>query len=338
MSLSGGVDSMVILTLLKRLYPHRPIAAVHIDYGNRETTATEEAFVRTWARLIGVPYYVRRIREIFLAPAKKLNLRAVYESYTRDVRYNTYRYVHERVIAGGAGGAGGAGVPAVVLGHHEDDAFENVLTNMIYCEKFECLRGMRDIGRCDGIDFHRPLLRVSKQDVYKTAWALGIPYLEDSTRPECKRGQIRDVVRPTLEQWEPLVVERMLEVADVMAELASSFEREVQLAAKQTRSGADGSLTWDATKMGMGDALLSSRFWRRYFFVVARVVPSRRCLENMVALLRRMMKNRAGEGCRRKRTSTMFVVNKRLRMRVSRRTDGDGDAMEFYMTFVEGDA
>jgi len=51
-SLSGGVDSMVLCTILSRLgraaQPPWRVAGVHIDYGNRPESAAEADYVQAW--------------------------------------------------------------------------------------------------------------------------------------------------------------------------------------------------------------------------------------------------------------------------------------------------
>ena len=297
-SLSGGVDSMVIATVLRRMLPNHNIKAVHINYGNRDESKNEEAFVRHWAAILGIPYYVRHITEIQRKQCDGF-MRSTYERYTRDVRYSTYSQVTQGSIA------------HVVLGHHEDDAFENILTNIAHCEKFECLRGMEAItntqGPCGPLAFHRPLIRVSKKEIYKAACILGIPYLQDSTSQSTQRGTIRDVVRPTLEGWDPCIVRRMLEMADIVSEYASSFEKDVSDAVKQTKLGTDNIMRWSTERNSA--AIMSPRFWRRYFQHIIHITPSWRSLDNMRWLVDRMVKKGVN-------TRLMLVKNVELTMTV----------------------
>jgi len=315
-SLSGGVDSMVIATVLRRLLPNHDIRAVHINYCNRANSAHEEAFVRHWAAVLGMPYYVRNITELQRDQGQSF-MRSTYERYTRDVRFSTYSYVARQgsAIAQGAGA-----IAHTVLGHHEDDAFENVLTNIAHCEKFECLRGMEAIMQTQGpggaLALHRPLLRVSKTDIYRAAWTLGIPYLQDSTVKTCQRGTIRDVVRPTLEGWDPCIVRRMLEMADIVSEFASSFEKDVSDAVAKTKTGADGIIRWSTPRNS--SAIMSPRFWRRYFQNVLHVTPSWRSLDNMRWLVDRMVKKAIS-------TRLMLVKN----VEVSMAVDMTGDYIIF---------
>ena len=275
-SLSGGVDSMVIATVLKRLFPNLDVIGVHINYCNRADSNEEEAFTRTWASVLGIKYCVRHIREFQRQRARDIDIRGTYETYTRDVRFAAYTY------------ASAYSTPHVILGHHEDDTFENILTNIAHAEKYECLHGMLPTSTCDSklgpITFHRPLLRVSKDDVYQLARAWGIPYLQNSTLAETQRGLIRDVVRPTLERWNPLFPRRMLEFADVVSEFAAAFEKQVESAVRETVRVEADTFVWNTQR---STSLTSARFWRRYFHVLLHTTASWRSIEALSELIAR---------------------------------------------------
>ncbi len=53
-SLSGGVDSMVLCTILSRLgraaRPPWRVAGLHIDYGNRPESGAESDYVQSWCQ------------------------------------------------------------------------------------------------------------------------------------------------------------------------------------------------------------------------------------------------------------------------------------------------
>ena len=52
-SLSGGVDSMVILYILKKIF-NKNIIAGHINYKNREETDKEEEFLKDYCEFLDV--------------------------------------------------------------------------------------------------------------------------------------------------------------------------------------------------------------------------------------------------------------------------------------------
>jgi len=62
------------------------------------------------------------------------------------------------------------------------------------------------------------LLDVSKATIYEEARRIGIPYLKDSTPKWSQRGQIRDTVRPVLEQWDKRMTGALFELSNVLEE------------------------------------------------------------------------------------------------------------------------
>jgi tRNA(Ile)-lysidine synthetase-like protein len=201
-SLSGGVDSQVCSYLLKLLSDkyHYDLVALHINYNNR--VLREAEFVQDWCCFLDIPCYTRHLHEIQRKPCMEYNLRDTYETYTRNVRFNAYKTLQGDVF----------------LGHNEDDTFENILTNIAHKSKYDNLRGMAETQFLDQIPFHRPLLRIPKHSIYQYAKHVGIPYLKDSTPNWSQRGIIRDTVRPTLEKWEPTIVDAFFDLSDAIQE------------------------------------------------------------------------------------------------------------------------
>ena len=210
-SVSGGVDSQVCNYILKRLEEKYSfnLIAVYIDYGNR--SHQEYEFVRDWCFYMGIPLYVRHITEIKRKPCMEYQLRSLYEDYTKSVRFNTYKNVWSDILRNGD-------YPAVILGHNEDDCFENILTNICHKSKYDNLRGMEEEQEIDHILFYRPILNISKEKIYAFANTVGIPYLQDSTPSWSQRGKIRDIVRPTLHNWNPDMIHSLFNLSDRITE------------------------------------------------------------------------------------------------------------------------
>lgn len=182
LSLSGGVDSMVISYLLK-YYTKKKIIAVHIDYNQRSVSKKESEFIASWCSILDIPLYIRRISEITKTPEN----RSIYEIVTKEIRFDMYKKTTVEEV------------PIVALGHHADDCFENILNNI---KKEKCnynLKGMETLRQIKGVYLFRPLLCVTKKEIVKFAREIGIPYLKDSTRSDTERGNIRDRIVPVLE-------------------------------------------------------------------------------------------------------------------------------------------
>lgn len=206
-SLSGGVDSMVCSYLLAAI--GQPMQAVHINYNNRAECALEEDLIRYWCQLLGIPLYIRRLTEINRPKCMEYNMREVYETYTRDMRF--YAYTN----------TGGH----VMLGHNKDDTIENILTNMASSSHYDNLCGMTEYSTQDHygqpITFLRPLLATMKQDIYTFAGEANIPFLVDSTPKWSQRGKIRDIIRPALESWNPMIIPGLLELSAKMTDMTT---------------------------------------------------------------------------------------------------------------------
>ena len=206
MSISGGVDSMVCSYILKKT--KIPFSCVHINYNNRKESEYEEQFVIDWCKLLNVNLYVRKIDEINRPECMDYNLRELYETYTKDIRYGTYFKADN--------------IPYVILGHNHDDCFENILTNISHKSKYENLNGMESLSQIIHqkkiINMVRPMLYLTKKAIYEFASVLNIPFLWDSTPKWSQRGKIRDVVRPSLESWDCEMVPGLFEVSNTLKE------------------------------------------------------------------------------------------------------------------------
>jgi tRNA(Ile)-lysidine synthetase-like protein len=201
-SLSGGVDSMVTSYIMKNL--GFKIVGVHISYMNRDVCELEIDMIKQWCDIIEIDLYYRKINEIQRAPCMEFGLRDIYETYTRDIRFNAYRNTAKILKQE---------IPQVLLGHNNDDAFENILTNISSLSHINNLTGMEKQLIISNINFIRPMLDTPKKNIYKFAQDHFIPYLPTSTPEWSQRGKIRDKVRPALEEWNPIMVNSMFKLS-----------------------------------------------------------------------------------------------------------------------------
>jgi len=253
-SLSGGVDSMICSLLMKYLGTILNIhwCAVHINYTNRKTHLNEEEFVKKWCQILAIKLYVRRINEINRPMCMANELRDTYETYTRNVRYNTYKVIHK--------------FPTVVMGHNQDDCIENILTNIVQQQKYDCLSGMEEDSYQDGIRFIRPILSVSKSEIYDFAKEFEIDHLPDSTPDWSQRGQIRTQVRPVLEKWDTRTPKGFLQLNIYMKDLHSCMNIVVNNMLKKTINGV-----LELEESTFPEMIL---VWRTYFLKFTNITVS----------------------------------------------------------------
>lgn len=196
---SGGVDSVALLTVLHRLgYAMR---AAHVNYGLRGAASeADEALVRALCRRLGVPLHVDR-------PATKAHARAHGQSMqaaARDLRYALF----ERLARAG-------GLSHVAVAHHRDDQAETVLLRLFRGSGVEGLAGMpvrRPLARGSAITLVRPFLDVRRSEIEAFAAAEGLAWREDASNAgfRYRRGAIREALLPRIvEHFGPAAVENI---------------------------------------------------------------------------------------------------------------------------------
>ena len=206
-SLSGGVDSNVSLLLIKYFnINNNNIIAVHINYNNRPECKSELEFVKTYCNLLNVKLIYRTIDEINRPDCHNNGLRDTYETLTRNIRYDMYKQVCNIFET----------KSIVMMGHNKDDCFENILTNINLKKNYNNLIGMNRLSEVDNITFWRPLLDIDKKTIIEYAINAQIPFLEDSTPKWSSRGKIRDIIRPSLENYDNNIVSSFFELNTIM--------------------------------------------------------------------------------------------------------------------------
>lgn len=181
-SISGGVDSMVAAHIAAHVCKElgKELVLLHINYGNRDCCEDECALIRWYANRLGAPLYIREITE--MKRCRTTDLRTLYEDITRRIRFSFYAWFK----------------CPVVLGHNQDDCYENAFRNLAKQVHFENLFGMTAVGAEQGVVTLRPMLRVPKREIRAFADAKGIPHLVDSTPAWSQRGQMRDRLLPAI--------------------------------------------------------------------------------------------------------------------------------------------
>jgi tRNA(Ile)-lysidine synthetase-like protein len=188
-SLSGGVDSMVVLHICKALEIDgilELVTAVHLEYANREEASLETTMLIEWCGLLEVPLVIRKIDYMQRDEVE----RELYEEETRKSRFGLYKYMMRE-----------HGVQGFCLGHHYGDLGENVLMNLFKGRDILDLFVMDEDSQVEEVRLLRPLLSHPKSDIYQFAHnsQFEIPYFLDSTPDWSCRGVLRKKVMPALE-------------------------------------------------------------------------------------------------------------------------------------------
>lgn len=232
-ALSGGPDSVALLSLLVELAPSwsLEIAALHVNYGLRGEESDEDArFAAALCQRLGVPF---RCEGVSLAKGPSQG-RSSLQERAREARYEALARIGREL-----------GVDRVVLGHQADDQAETILMWMLRGAGPAGLAGMPPVR--EGF-FVRPLLEVSREEILAYLKERQVAFRSDSSndKPLYMRNRIRHELLPLLKGYNPAVVSALLRQADIMREDDLCLEQwGREQAARVSRQEGDGIVVVD---------------------------------------------------------------------------------------------
>jgi tRNA(Ile)-lysidine synthetase-like protein len=279
-SLSGGVDSMVLCYILVHLQNEFkfPLQAYHYNGKNRPESDLEADFVQYYCQVLNIPICIRSITEV----QRRDNDRELYEAHTRNIRFDMYKLI----------GKGGA----IVLGHIHDDITENIWTNFARGRDLFNLKKMRHTDKQDNVILWRPFLNVEKSDILLFAQELEIWYLLNSTPSWSNRGKFRETFLPAINTQYGIVAHQNVEfLANSLEEyntflhskLFAPFLSKIQpIQGIQPMVAVIGyTIPIDQDHIGLG-----LHFWQIIFSEILHPLgiglPSRKSLETMIQVLK----------------------------------------------------
>lgn len=279
-AVSGGPDSVALLTLLHRLVARwrLRLTAVHFNYGLRGLESDEDqAFVMSLCEALQVP-----LRCVPL-DARTRPQRVSLQAQARDVRYRAMARLAKDV-----------GADRIVVGHTADDQVETILLWMLRGAGITGLAGM-PVQR-DGMII-RPLYEVRRREVLDFLDATGQAYRQDSSnaKPIYARNRIRHQLLPVLSQIAPAAVDALCRMGVLCREDDRYLEDQtVRLCASLVRPDGAGGYSIDRFRLQTEPLALQRRFLREVF---RRMHPIRRApsLATVEAVRRLLLSKRGGE-------------------------------------------
>ncbi|MFT4646796.1 MAG: tRNA(Ile)-lysidine synthase [Planctomycetota bacterium] len=177
---SGGIDSMVLLDLLKNLDVELIIAHCNFNLREKESDA-DQALVKRIAEQNKLVFQTINFETENYAKDNKLSI----EEAARDLRYDWFEKIRKELKAN-----------LIVTAHHLNDNSETLLFNLTKGTGIKGLRGM--LPKREKIV--RPLLNISREEIEKYASENKIEYREDASNNslEYSRNLIRKNVIPEL--------------------------------------------------------------------------------------------------------------------------------------------
>ncbi len=276
-SVSGGADSVALLSLLHRLESTYRLTLIvaHVNHQMRGKEAVRDArFVERYADKLGFPFHSFDVDVQTLKRRTGLSP----QHAARQLRHDALQALFRSLAA-----------THIALGHTADDQAETLLIRL--------LRGGGPAGLAGipakRMPFIRPLLRVHRDSILAYLQTAGIPWVEDSSNTN--RGYLRNRVRldlmPMLREYHPHVARRLQQVADMLRADNDVLEQQTEALARQVLN------------RGVGKAMLALR---RAPFTAAPLAMQRRLLR--YAMDRLPLSNNAA-GFRDMETLRRFVID-----------------------------
>lgn len=185
LTVSGGVDSMVMLSLF--VEGGYNIGVAHCNFNLRGAESDgDEATVEAAAKAYGVPYYCKQ----FDTTAEMEQSGESMEMVARRLRYEWFDELSRE-----------HGYTSIAIAHHIDDSIETFFINLF---RGTGLRGLTGITRQRG-NIIRPLLFAERREILEYAVSHKIPFREDSSNRSQKylRNKIRIGMLPMIREINP---------------------------------------------------------------------------------------------------------------------------------------
>jgi len=220
-TVSGGVDSMVLLHLLLECQRAVKITlgVVHLNHKIRgEAAERDQELVREFCELHNLPYFGLSEDVVRYAQKNKLSV----EEAGHIIRKVKFEQIAEA-----------NGYSKIATGHHLDDQAETVLMRLI---KGTGLNGLSAIRLKSG-KWVRPLLFASRGEILEYAQNNQIPYNEDLSNRDIKilRNRIRFQLLPLLKQdYNSRISEHLSQLSSMLEEWDDYLNSEVEKAEKDS--------------------------------------------------------------------------------------------------------
>ncbi len=216
---SGGADSVALLYSLCALAAIHgwQIGVAHLNHGLRAKASDRDArFVEALANQLNLSYYNRKIDLHARCRQEGMNL----EEGGRSARYEFYHETADRV-----------GFDKIAVGHHRQDAAEQVLLNLLRGSGPQGLGGLAPVaGRVI-----RPLIETSRAEIERFLQDQKFSYCTDESNLDQRytRNRIRIRLMPELKGYNPRITDTLNRLAKVMREESEWIEDLLQPAFAQ---------------------------------------------------------------------------------------------------------
>lgn len=211
-AVSGGPDSMVLLSLLIKLKKVLDITIIcaHVNHNVRKESAEEFVFVQDYCQKYGVVF-----ESMIIENYGDDN----FHNEARHIRYQFFEQLVEKYRA-----------KYLFTAHHGDDLMETILMRIVRGSTLKGYGGFAKIIEYPKYTLVRPLIHVTKQQIENYAHMHKIPYVLDSSNSKDKytRNRFRKYILPRLKEEDALVHDKFYKFSKSLLECNEYIEKQVE--------------------------------------------------------------------------------------------------------------
>jgi tRNA(Ile)-lysidine synthase len=212
-AVSGGPDSVCLLSLLHVLRAHLQIGLVvaHYDHGLRpDEDEGETQFVLRLADSMNLPFETEKAHGLNRDDA------ASNEEKAREARYSFLEKIMDKMQA-----------QKIAVGHNLNDQAETVIMRLLRGSGPSGLAGIPPFRERKII---RPLIEVKREQILSYLKSKKLSYMLDSSNLETKylRNEIRLNLMPLLLTYQPRFIEHMGQMADILRNESDYLEQQAE--------------------------------------------------------------------------------------------------------------
>ena len=231
LAVSGGADSMVMLTLFQHLDYEFAVAHCNFKLRGAESDG-EEVFLRDYCAAKGIELFVKHFDTREFASRKGISI----EMAARDLRYSWFAELLDALS-----------YACIATAHHQDDLIETMLLNL---SRGTGIRGLTGIRPKNG-KVIRPMLFANREQILEFARKNNIDYMDDSSNNELlfQRNIIRHQVIPAFEEMNPVFRKNALKTAFILRETEAIFRDKIDAVRGQVQERDDNGIRMSIKKI-----------------------------------------------------------------------------------------
>jgi tRNA(Ile)-lysidine synthetase-like protein len=244
---SGGADSMALLFCAQKVFDNILVMHVVHDMRSQEESLHDRNCVKSYCDKHNLDF-----QEYEITLRCKLNQPASEQDY-REERY--HKISSECLFFD---------YPYAATGHHADDQLETLLMKICRGSGIRGLSGIKNEITLHGVTFVRPLINLTKSEIYEICNLNKIPYVEDNSNTDQSytRNKIRQQVLPVLKDLFPSCAKQAVKLARIAEATQELVQDRLNDLAKFERSNSE--IATDALRLA--NSLVVYEWFRKACF------------------------------------------------------------------------